>query len=94
MLETLKDVLRLPLLMWFVLVAVPCFIVYVTVLTQSLITFFAVSTLAIYPMYRIIKKQQDSQAEVGDNKVYLDPKGQNDAIDYLKKAKEKRDQAA
>jgi hypothetical protein len=93
-LGALKDALKLPLLFWFVMVLVPSIIIYVMVATESLLPGFVILGLALYPMYRVMKKNEDAQAQAGENKVFLNEQQVKDTVDYLKRAKEKRDQHA
>ena len=92
MLDELKEIFKFSLTLWIILIGVPMGIVFAMVATQSNITGLVLTGIAIYPMYRILRKKEKSQAEDMDNKKFLSAKEQEEAISYMLVAKERKDE--
>ena len=91
MLEELKELFKFSLGLWIILVGVPMGIIFATIATQSNITALILTCIAVYPMYRILRKKEKSEAEDMDNKKFLNAKEQEEAIGYMLNAKQRRE---
>jgi hypothetical protein len=89
--EWLKDLLQLPLQLWFMIIGIPMVSILVMVVAQNLVPGLIILGIAVYPMYRILKRNADAQARAGDSKKFLSQQEQDEAVYYMLKAKEKRE---
>jgi uncharacterized membrane protein len=92
MLDEIKEAFKFSLMLWIILIAVPMGIVFAVVVTRSLITGVVLTGIALYPMYRILRKNEQAQAGDMDNKKFLNMKEQEEAISYMLDAKQRKDE--
>jgi hypothetical protein len=89
--EWLRELLQFPLQLWFMIIGIPMVSIFIMVLAQSLVPGLIILGIALYPMYRILKRNADAQAHAGDSKKFLSQQEQDEAVYYMLKAKEKRE---
>jgi len=79
-------------MLWVVLIMCP-FAILFGFLLGGYVGGIAVFALVLYPMYHILRlREKKKDAEDMDQKHFLSPTEQNDAIEYLRQCRERENQ--